>query len=256
MGEVYRETSDIPVDLRRDYTFYCPVSGCSNQMTISQIEEFCCPECGTGFVIKIVDDVLIPSVRRRGVTGYMMVVRMPEIPRERRNRFIKDHDLHEEQASKLTTSMDVADFYEDLSDVVSNNTAASFIADTLIGELRYRDLTIQRVKSEDVTELVTAIDEDQITRKSAVQVVREALDESEKIDDVFADKDIEKTDEDTLKTVVEDVVQSEQEAVQDYLDGEEGAINYLVGQVMSQTGGQADAEETREVLTSEIEEQS
>lgn len=253
MGEVYRETADIPTELRTEDQFYCPVSGCENNIRISELDDFSCPRCETGFVVKIVDDVVIPSVRRKGVTGYMMVVRMPELPRERRKRFIQDYNLHDEQAGKLTTSMDVADFYEDLTDVVASRTAASFIADTLIGELHYRDLTIEKVDSDAVTDLVTAIDNDEITRKSAVKVVREALDDDRPIDDVFSEKDMQKTDDETLDKIVQDVVQSESEAVQDYLDGEDGAINYLVGQVMSQTDGQADAEDARNSIISEIE---
>ena len=254
MGDVYKETADIPTSLRTEVQFYCPASGCENNIQISKLDDFSCPECGTGFVIKIVDDVLIPSVRRKGVTGYMMVVEMPELPRERRKRFIEDYDLHNEQASKLTISMEVADFYEDLTNIVAPETAASFIADDLIGELHYRNQTIEKVDSNMVTGLITAVDNDDITRKSAVTIVREALDDDRPIDDVFSEKDVQKTDDKTLRKVVQDVAQSESEAVQDYLDGEDEAINYLVGQVMSRTDGQADAEDARNLIVSEINE--
>lgn len=252
MGDVYRQTADIPSDLIKDDVFHCPVSGCKNEMQVSNLNGFSCPECGNGFVIKLVSDVLIPTVRRRGVTGYMKVVDMPELPRERRKRFTRDHDIHDEQAGKLTTSMEVADFYEDLANVVSAKTAASFIADTLVGELHYRDQSIQTVGSDEVVDLATAIDNGKITRKSAVQVVREALDDDRSVDNVFSEKDLEKTDKETLDEIVRGIVRSESEAVQDYRNGERDAINYLVGQVMSETDGQADAEDTRESIVSEI----
>ncbi len=56
-----------------------------------------------------------------------------------------------------------------------------------------------------------------------------------------------------LEEAVKEALQSSPEAVEDYRDGKESAINYLLGQVMNETNGRADAGKTRELLLEELE---
>jgi len=71
----------------------------------------------------------------------------------------------------------------------------------------------------------------------------------------FAEKgEIETDNEDfELEDVVDEVIASNQDAVEDYKDGRESALNYLLGQVMQETSGRADGGEARQKLVEKLE---
>lgn len=231
----------------------CPTLKCSS-FTVSELSEneFRCPSCGTGLVLKVVDDVVIPMHSISEGSGYVDIVEMPEIPRERRERFISEHNLGDETADKLVTTQSVADFYEDVARHTDSETAATFVVDTLLGELHYRDMHIDSVDPSDTYQLVDAISEETITWRVATDIIREALDEEKSIDEVFSESDAEKTDKNQLRQIAESIVDEEEDAVQDYKNGQDEAINHLIGRIMQETNGQADAQEARELLISII----
>lgn len=252
MTDRYQEASQIPEELVSRLEFECPSDGCHTTISLAQLQNIRCPGCGTPLTVRIIDDVVIPVIRRGGVDNLVSVTRIPELPSETRDRFVKEHDLNEEQASKLTSKKEVADFYEELIENASAKTAASFTADTLLGELHYRDMVINDVDLGDVKDLVSELDDGKITDKSVVSVVREALDTGTSIDEIYSNRDISKTEEDQLEQVIDKIIESEESAVSDYIDGETKALNYLIGQVMSETKGKADAGQAREMIVDQI----
>ncbi len=73
-----------------------------------------------------------------------------------------------EAASKLTSTKQVADFYEDVAGEFDPDLAATWVADNLLGELNYRDIEITEIEGrlEEVKRLVALVDEDEITAKT------------------------------------------------------------------------------------------
>lgn len=230
----------------------CPVCG-EDKIDPKELEQndFQCPSCQLDLVVKIIGDVVIP-IQSNNSEGGFDIVEVPESPIDRRERFKSEYDVQSETASKLTTDLDVADFFEEVAESTDSRVAATFVVDTLLGELNYRDMDISKVNPDEVVDVVSALAEDSVTWRSATKVIRDALDDEERIDKVFSERDVEKTDEDTLSDVVDDVLSAEQDAVDDYLDGTEEAMNHLVGQVMAKTNGQADAREARERLQERV----
>jgi aspartyl-tRNA(Asn)/glutamyl-tRNA(Gln) amidotransferase subunit B len=253
MSKIYQYPSQLPRKLTRDLRFYCPTSKCNREIDFSDLSDrFSCPECEEAFFVKIVDGKAIPSIRRRGVSGYAEIVRMPELPAERRERFIKQHNLSREQAIKLTNSIEIADFYEEISEKVSNSVAATFISDTLLGELNYRDMTIKEVNPEDMIQPLLDYEENIVTWKTIVELLRDSLDKSKSFTDLYQERDVTKTEKSELEKVIEDIIQEEDSAVEDYRQGNEEAMNYIIGCVMSRTEGKAEAETAREIIKSKI----
>jgi aspartyl-tRNA(Asn)/glutamyl-tRNA(Gln) amidotransferase subunit B len=66
------------------------------------------------------------------------------------------------------------------------------------------------------------------------------LDEGETPDEVIESEGLGTAEDDEVAAAVEAAIEENPEAVEDYHSGEEGAINFLVGQVMGKTGGSAD----------------
>ena len=190
----------------------------------------------------------LPPLR---VSGWKEEIQIPELPDARRERFRGEYGLDSESASKLTSTKQVADFYERLADRFDPDLAATWVADNLLGELHYRDMGITDVEDRlgEFTRLVELVEADEITVKNAEEIVlRRMLDDGLAPDEIVDSEDLGKTDDDAVAAAVADAIEDNPEAVEDYHAGEDGALTFLVGQVMAETGGSADPGTVNELL--------
>ncbi|ACV12895.1 glutamyl-tRNA(Gln) amidotransferase, B subunit [Halorhabdus utahensis DSM 12940] len=181
---------------------------------------------------------------------------IPELPDARRERFGEEYGLNEEAASKLTTTKQVADFYEDLASEFDPDLVATWVADELLGELNYRDMEITDVtdRLDEIERLVELVASEEITAKNAREtVLRGMLDDGDDPDTIVDREGLGKTQRDELQGAVEEAIEENPDAVSDYHDGGGGAINFLVGQVMQKTGGSADPGDVNQLLRAELE---
>ncbi len=195
----------------------------------------------------------LPPLR---VSHWKDEISIPELPSARRERFQAEYGLSEEAASKLTSTKQVADFYEDVAREFDPDLAATWVADELLGELNYRDMDITDLEGrlEEVARLVELVAKEEITAKNAKEVVlRTMLDEGDAPDNIVEAEGLGKTDEDEVQQAVVDAIDENPDAVSDFHEGENGAINFLVGQVMQKTGGSADPGDVNQLLRAELE---
>ncbi|WP_297886679.1 Asp-tRNA(Asn)/Glu-tRNA(Gln) amidotransferase subunit GatB [uncultured Halorubrum sp.] len=177
------------------------------------------------------------------VADWRESIAIPELPDARRERFREAYGLDRESASKLTSSKAVADFFEDVAAEFDPELAATWVADNLLGELNYRELRITDVEGrlDEFTRLIALVDAGEVTVKNAEEVVlREMLDAGDDPDAVIEREGLGKAGAGEVESAVDAAIDENPEAVTDYHDGDEGAINFLVGQVMQATGGSAD----------------
>jgi aspartyl-tRNA(Asn)/glutamyl-tRNA(Gln) amidotransferase subunit B len=178
-------------------------------------------------------------------------IAIPELPDARRERFREEYGLDEESASKLTSTKAVADFYEEVAGEFDPGLAATWVADNLLGELNYRDMAVTDIEHrlDEFKHLVELVDAGEITVKNAEEVVlRRMLDEGEDPDSVIEAEGLGKAESGEIEQAVEEAIEENPDAVEDYHAGEGGAINFLVGQVMQKTGGSADPGDVNQML--------
>ncbi|USZ69152.1 Asp-tRNA(Asn)/Glu-tRNA(Gln) amidotransferase subunit GatB [Halorussus salilacus] len=191
------------------------------------------------------------------VSDWKQKLEIPELPDARRERFREEYGLSEEAASKLTSTKQVADFYEDVASEFDPDLAATWVADNLLGELNYRDMAITDVadRLDEFKRLVELVADEEITTKNAEEVVlREMLDEGEDPETVIDREDLGKADEGAVEGAVAEAIEENPDAVEDYHAGEDGALNFLVGQVMQKTGGSADPGSVNGLLRERLDE--
>ncbi|GAB6879093.1 Asp-tRNA(Asn)/Glu-tRNA(Gln) amidotransferase subunit GatB [Halorubrum gandharaense] len=191
------------------------------------------------------------------VSDWKAQIPIPELPDARRERFREEYGLDRESASKLTSTKAVADFYEDVASEFDPELAATWVADNLLGELNYRELEITDVdhRLDEFTRLVELVAAGELTVKNAEEVVlREMLDEGDDPDTIIEREGLGKAESGEVAAAVETAIEEHPEAVADYHAGDEGAINFLVGQVMAATGGSADPGEVNGLLRERLEE--
>jgi aspartyl-tRNA(Asn)/glutamyl-tRNA(Gln) amidotransferase subunit B len=185
------------------------------------------------------------------VADWKETLDIPELPDARRERFREEYDLSAEAADKLTSSRAVADFYERIADTFDPGLAATWVADELLGELNYRDMEITDVEGrlDEVERLVELVADDEITAKNAREtVLRSMLDDGADPDTIVERDGLGKTGGGELTQAVDRAIADNPDAVEDYHSGEEGALNFLVGQVMQETGGSADPGDVNQLL--------
>ena len=176
---------------------------------------------------------------------------IPELPDARRERFREAYGLDRESAAKLTSTKAVADFFEDVAARFDPGLAATWVADNLLGELNYRDMAITDVdhRLEEFARLIELVDAGEITTKNAEEIVlRTMLDDGADPDAVIEAEGLGTADDDEVAVAVEAAIEENPDAVTDYHAGEDGAINFLVGQVMGKTGGSADPGDVNALL--------
>lgn len=181
---------------------------------------------------------------------------IPELPDARRERFREEYALDAESAAKLTSRKAVADFYEAVAEAFDPGLAATWVADNLLGELNYRDMAIADIQDRltEFERLIELVDTGAVTTKNAEEVIlREMLDSSADPDTIIDREGLGVAEDDEVSAAVADAIETNPDAVDDYYDGQEGAINFLVGQVMQATSGSAAPGEVNQLLREELE---
>lgn len=189
------------------------------------------------------------------VSDWKEQIAIPELPDARRERFREEYGLDRESASKLTSTKAVADFFEDVASEFDPDLAATWVADNLLGELNYREMEITDVEGrlDEFTRLIELVAAEELTVKNAEEVVlREMLDEGDDPETVIDREGLGKAESGEVEAAVAAAIDENPDAVSDYHDGDEGAINFLVGQVMQATGGSADPGQVNGLLREEL----
>ncbi|MDD3574245.1 MAG: Asp-tRNA(Asn)/Glu-tRNA(Gln) amidotransferase subunit GatB [Methanospirillum sp.] len=186
-----------------------------------------------------------PDLPLLRVASWVDGIELPELPDARRERFISQYGISPEHAKTLVGGLKLAEFYESvaLEDPV---LAATWTADYLLGELNYRDFSIDAMPAGLFKELLTLIKTDTVTDKSAVEILRMILDavkegkKPEHPQEIVSRLGLAKTSGDQITGMIQEVIAEQQAAVDDYYAGKMQELNFLVGQVMKKCRGRAD----------------
>jgi len=216
-----------------------------------------------------------PDLRPLHVQSWVDGIVLPELPDARRERFIAQYGCSLNHARTLTGELRLANFFEKVVGTDPRGLATladTWIADTLIGELNYRNMSIDAVDAAGFTELLTLLKEGTITDKSGIEVLRVMLDQrlnnqpcempSAIVDRlnvrkgsfaVNAQSGAEShPDLDPIRTSIAEVLNEHPAAVEDVRKGKKGAFNFLIGQLMKKTRGCADPAELNRLLKEEL----
>ena len=204
-----------------------------------------------------------PDLRPLQVQSWIGAISLPELPDARRERFVAQYGCSASHARTLTGDLRLANFFEAVvapDPAGLSSIAATWVADTLIGELNYRSMSIDLLEPAALTGLVRLLKGGVITDKSGVEVLRILLDQrlrgepAETPDAAVTRLGLSKAtgDDGALRGAIREAIAENEKAVGDYRSGKAGAANFLVGQVMKKTRGRADPAELNRLLTEEL----
>jgi aspartyl-tRNA(Asn)/glutamyl-tRNA(Gln) amidotransferase subunit B len=204
------------------------------------------------------DPDLLPLVLDKGLLEQVRAT-LPELPKEKRDRFVSDMGLSKYDASVLTSSRELADYFEVVLVATGNKDpkqCANWVIGDLSGALNKAGLEIAEspVSAQQLGSVLLRIQDNTISGKIAKQVF-EAIWNGEGTD---ADAVIESqglkqvTDTGAIEAMIDDVIAANPEQVQQYRDGKEQVFGFFVGQVMKASKGKANPGQVNDILKQKL----
>ncbi|MQL52009.1 Asp-tRNA(Asn)/Glu-tRNA(Gln) amidotransferase subunit GatB [Desulfofundulus thermobenzoicus] len=177
---------------------------------------------------------------------------LPELPDQRRNRYIKRYDLPPYDASVLTASREMADYFEECVALYPN---AKAVSNWMMGDLsrllnaHSMEITECRISPRQFTGMLKLMDRGTISGKIAKTVFEEMFATGKDPEQIVQEKGlVQITDEGAIAAIVEEVLANNPGVVEDYRKGKDKALGFLVGQVMKATRGKANPELVNRLL--------
>ncbi|MEN8135405.1 MAG: Asp-tRNA(Asn)/Glu-tRNA(Gln) amidotransferase subunit GatB [Thermodesulfobacteriota bacterium] len=167
----------------------------------------------------------------------------PELPDERKARFMAELELPSYDAVILTSERELADFFEEALALYPNaKKLSNWIMTELIRELRDRDQEIGQcqVSPAHLANLLALIEKDTISGKIAKKVFLEMLETGKDADTVVKEKNlVQMSDEGDLLKIVQEIVAANPDQVTQFKEGKTKVMGFFVGQLMQKTKGRA-----------------
>jgi aspartyl-tRNA(Asn)/glutamyl-tRNA(Gln) amidotransferase subunit B len=182
---------------------------------------------------------------------------LPELPDEKRARFISQYGLPEYDAEVLTSSKKLADYYEECVKHISDfKSVSNWIMVEVLKVLNEKqiDITEFKVKPEHIARLIELIKSGKISSSIAKKVFAEMVETGDAPDTIVEKKGlVQISDESYIEDAVDKVLESNRENVERYFAGKSGLFGYFVGQVMKMTKGKANPKLVNQILRRKLE---
>ena len=179
---------------------------------------------------------------------------LPELPDARRQRFVNELQLPEYDATILTGSRELADYFEEALEGYGNaKKLSNFIGTELLREFSPERLSDCPVKPAQLARLLSMVEEGAISGKIAKTVFADMLKSGGDPEAIVKEKGlVQMSDEGELKTLVREIIAANPEQVQQFRDGKTKVIGFFVGQLMQKTKGKANPQLANKLFQGEL----
>jgi len=195
----------------------------------------------------IVDDQWIQSVEQS----------MPELPDEKYSRFLTEYHLNEVDAKVLTTSIELADFFETTArPLTDKKQAANWVMTTLLGMLNSKGISILEspVTAIAFSKLLTLIETGKINATAGKTIFDEMVETRKDPTLILSEKGLEQmSDSSELETLVDSTITENPDEVAAYRNGKTRLFSFFMGKIMKKTRGNADPKIVTPILKSKLE---
>jgi aspartyl-tRNA(Asn)/glutamyl-tRNA(Gln) amidotransferase subunit B len=180
---------------------------------------------------------------------------LPELPDEKKARFIADYKLSPYDAGVLVAERASADFYEEVARGRDAKLAANWVMGELFGALNKQGMDIETspVSAANLGGLVDLIADNTISGRIAKDVFAEMVETGKPAALIVEEKGLRQvTDTGAIESAIDGVLAANADKVADYRGGKEKLFGFFVGQVMKQTQGKANPALVNEILATKL----
>ena len=194
----------------------------------------------------IIDDEFIESVRKV----------MPELPQQKRHRFIDELGLSKHDAAVLTSSKDMADYFEAVLVVAGEaKLSANWVMVELAGALNKEgmDINDSPIDAKRLGGMIQRIADNTISGKIAKQIFEAMWSSKDDADTIIEAKGLKQiTDSSAIEGMIDEILANNQPQVEQYKAGQEKMLGFFVGQVMKASQGKANPQQVNEILRDKL----
>ncbi len=199
----------------------------------------------------VIDDAWIEKVRAS----------QPELPMERRNRYMREFSLPKYDSEILTAEKEVADYYEEIVSGLKLKTeaaykqASNYVMTDVLRVVNEKSVKIGEftIRPSQLSRMIDLINEGTISTKLAKEVFDEMLRSGESPDSIVEKKGLRQlSDESEIGKVVEEVLQANPDEVGKYIGGKEKLFGFFVGEIMKKTRGKANPKMLNDLLRQKL----
>ena len=194
----------------------------------------------------VIDDELLKAIKDR----------LPELPSEKKARFIDKFGLSEYDAENLTSQKAMADYYEIIIDKGADvKLSANWVMGELSASLNKNQIDIQDspISASELFNLISRITDNTISGKIAKDVFRLMWDKKRSVDEIIKDQGLEQmTDVGALESVIDEIIAKNLNQVEQFKNGNTKLLGFFVGQVMKATQGKANPKQVNQILNDRL----
>ncbi|MDG0999090.1 MAG: Asp-tRNA(Asn)/Glu-tRNA(Gln) amidotransferase subunit GatB [Gammaproteobacteria bacterium] len=194
----------------------------------------------------IIDDAYIDAVRDE----------LPELPEEKKQRFISQLKLSEYDASVLVANREIADFFEKVAIATKDSkAAANWVSQDMMALLNKNNCSILEttISVERLSKLILRVKDGTISGKIAKSVFDLMVSDSSNVDAIIKEKGLEQvSDTNVIDRLVDEVIAANPSQVEQYRAGKEQVIGFLVGQCMQRSKGKANPSQVNSLLKEKL----
>lgn len=182
---------------------------------------------------------------------------LPEMPVERRKRYVEELEIPEYDAEVLTDTVEMSDFFDQTVDQGANpKLASNWLMGDVSAYLNNEQMGIEEttLTPSALAEMIELIEDETISSKIAKKVFTELTKaEVEDVRTLVEDKGwAQLSDPEQLLPIITEILDNNEQSVEDFKGGKKQAMGFLVGQVMKETRGQANPGVVNKLLNQEL----
>ncbi|KHD36992.1 glutamyl-tRNA amidotransferase [Clostridium acetobutylicum] len=196
-----------------------------------------------------IDDEWIESIRKT----------IPELPYQKRERFIKEFGIPKYDASVLTLTMSMADFFEKTAKISGDaKSASNWLMGDISKIMKENYVWIEDLKftPEQLSELIKLINEGTVSNAIGKKVIIKMFETGKSPKNIIEEEGlIQNSNEDEILNIVKEVLSENEKSIEDYKNGKNRVVGFLIGLVMKKTKGKANPKIVNKLMIDELNKQ-
>ena len=180
---------------------------------------------------------------------------LPELPDQKKHRFMNDFGLGAYDASVLIAERNRASFYEDVANGNDPKLAANWVINELLGILNKNEKSLEEspISATQLSGLIKLIQDDTISGKIAKDVFAEMFTSGKDASTIVEEKGLKQvTDTDAIEAIIDEVIAENPDNVAAYRGGKDKLFGFFVGQVMKKSQGKANPAAVNKILKEKL----